>query len=218
MNVLPADIVKRLPIRTTFDDNYFNDRYQGIPIGGYTAMVEAMLEGVPLETGVDALADRAALEAGADLIIYTGPIDAWFDYAHGHLEYRTLRFERERLPIRDFQGNAVINYNDAEVPFTRILEHKHFDMDLSGEQTLISREYPAEWQPGDEPFYPINDARNAAVFAAYSKAGKALEGRVHFGGRLGEYRYFDMHQVIGAALAWLDRSGLVPADAGAMNA
>jgi len=171
-----------------------------------------MLQGVPVETGVDFLADRAKWEAGADLIIYTGPIDAWFDHAHGHLEYRTLRFERELLPIADFQGNAVINYNDASVPFTRILEHKHFDMDLSGDHTLISREYPSEWQPGDEPFYPINDARNGAVFARYRDAAKALEGRVHFGGRLGAYRYFDMHQVIGAALAWLERSGLIEED------
>lgn len=207
---LPADIVKRLPIRTTFDDNYFNDRYQGIPIGGYTAMVEAMLDGVPVETGVDFLANREALMAQADLVIYTGPIDAWFDYAHGHLEYRTLRFEREVLAQRDFQGNAVINYTDAAVPFTRILEHKHFDMDLSGDHTLIAREYPAEWSPGQEAFYPINDAKNAETYATYREAAKALSGKVHFGGRLGEYRYYDMHQVIGAALAWLGRSGLVP--------
>ena len=209
---LPADIVKRLPIRMTFDDNYFNDRYQGIPIGGYTAMVAAMLEGVPVETGVDALADRERWQESADLVIYTGPIDAWFDHAHGHLEYRSLRFEREVLPLRDFQGAAVVNYPDAAVPFTRILEHKHFDMNLTSDQTLIAREYPVEWKPGDEPFYPINDARNAAVFATYRAAAKALDGRVHFGGRLGEYRYYDMHQVIGAALAWLRRSGLVAAD------
>lgn len=207
---LPADIVKRLPIRTTFDDNYFNDRHQGIPVGGYTAMVAAMLEGVPVETGVDALADRERLLAGADLVIYTGPIDAWFDHAHGHLAYRTLRFERERLAMADFQGNAVVNYASAHVPFTRILEHKHFDMDLSGASTLIAREYPAEWRPGDEPFYPVNDAANAAVLKVYQAAADSLKGRVHFGGRLAEYRYYDMHQVIGAALAWLDKSGLAP--------
>lgn len=206
---LPADIIKRLPVRMTFDDNYFNDRYQGIPIGGYTAMVEAMLDGVPVETGVDFLAGRERLSRDADLVIYTGPIDAWFDYAHGHLEYRTLRFERELLPVADFQGNAVINYNDRDVPYTRILEHKHFDLSLSGDHTLISREYPSEWRPGDEPFYPINDARNTAVHAAYRKAAQDLQGKVHFGGRLAEYRYYDMHQVIGAALAWLDKSGLV---------
>lgn len=207
---LPASIIKRLPIRTTFDDNYFNDRFQGIPVGGYTAMVEAMLEGVPVETGVDYLARTGREDDKADLVIFTGPIDAWFGYSHGNLEYRTLRFERELLPVRDFQGNAVVNFVDADVPYTRILEHKHFDLSQKGDSTLITREYPAEWLPGNEPYYPINDARNAAIYARYRAAAEAQKGRVHFGGRLAEYRYLDMHQVIGAALAWLTRSGLAP--------
>jgi UDP-galactopyranose mutase len=207
---LPASIIKRLPIRTTFDDNYFNDQFQGIPIGGYTAMVEAMLEGVPVETGKDYLTLGEGRDDQADLVIYTGPLDAWFDYSHGHLEYRTLRFEREWLPLRDFQGNAVVNYVDAAVPYTRILEHKHFDLNVKSDTTLITREYPAEWAPGDEPYYPINDDRNTQIHSLYRHAADGLKGSVHFGGRLAEYRYYDMHQVIGAALAWLERSGLAP--------
>ena len=213
---LPADIVKRLPIRMTYDDNYFNDRYQGIPIGGYTAMVEKMIGAVPVETGVDFLADKAYWADQADLVIYTGSIDAYFDYALGTLEYRSLRFEREVLPIRDFQGNAVVNYTDATVPFTRILEHKHFDMNFSGDSTVITREYPLQWHKGIEEYYPINDARNNTLFKAYRAEANTLSGKIHFGGRLGEYVYYDMHQVIGSALAFLERLHKSPRGGGTL--
>ena len=202
---LPADIVKRLPVRMTHDDNYFNDRFQGIPVGGYTAMIEKMIGDVPVELGVDFLAERERWEAGADLVIYTGPIDAYFGYSLGVLEYRSLRFEREVLPVRDFQGSAVINYSAADVPFTRILEHKHFDMNLAADHTVITREYPAQWEPGMTEYYPVNDDRNGALYKAYRAEADKLGGRVHFGGRLGEYVYYDMHQVIGSALAFVNR-------------
>jgi UDP-galactopyranose mutase len=204
---LPAAIVKRLPVRLTFDDNYFEDRYQGIPIGGYTAMVEALLDGTPVTLGTDFLAERARWEAGHDLVVYTGPIDAYFDHALGHLAYRSLRFERELLPVRDFQGAAVVNYAEAAVPYTRILEHKHFDLSLQAEATLITREYPKAWAPGDIEYYPVNDEANSALYQEYARAAEGLAGRVHFGGRLGQYRYYDMHQVIGAALAFVERLG-----------
>lgn len=202
---LPADIVKRLPVRYDFNDNYFSDRYQGIPVGGYTAMVERMLGDTPVELGVDFLADRDRLTELADLVIYTGSIDSWFAHVFGPLEYRSLRFERELVDTPDFQGNAVMNYVDAGVPFTRILEHKHFDMHYAAEKSLITREYPAEWTPGQIEYYPVNDARNMAMFERYRALAAGLKGKVHFGGRLGEYRYYDMHQVIGAALAFCER-------------
>lgn len=198
---LPAEIVRRLPVRMDFDDNYFNDRYQGIPIGGYAALFDRLLAGVPVQCGVDFLADREHWIARHDQVIYTGAIDAFFDHCHGALDYRSLRFERELLPCTDYQGAAVVNYTDAAVPWTRIIEHKHFDHDAQGDCTLISREYPDEYRPGGIPCYPVLTAANRARFERYRALADDLEGRVHFGGRLGAYRYYDMHQVIGAALA-----------------
>ncbi len=199
---MPPDAIKRLPIRLTFDDNYFNDRYQGIPIGGYTAIVEKLLEGSTIDTGIDFHADRMSWMSGRDLVIYTGPIDAFFDYRYGALEYRSLHFERQLLPMRDFQGNAVINYASADIPWTRILEHKHFDMSVKSGWTLISREYPAPWKKGAIEYYPVNDSRNDALFRRYRSEADKLAPKVHFGGRLGEYKYYDMHQVVAAALAF----------------
>jgi UDP-galactopyranose mutase len=202
---LSADIIKRIPIRLNFDDNYFNDRYQGIPIGGYTAIFEQLLESVPVELGVDFDTDRDFWLSRADFVIYTGSLDSFFDYADGPLEYRSLRFERELLDVPDFQGNAVVNYTEHAVPFTRILEHKHFDLATGGDKTLITREYPDDWASGKIPYYPVHTAETLARFERYRARAKCLDGRVHFGGRLGEFRYYDMHQVIGAALAWLDK-------------
>ncbi|MBR4068090.1 MAG: UDP-galactopyranose mutase [Clostridia bacterium] len=195
---LPAFIIKRLPCRFTYDNNYFNDRYQGIPIGGYTAMVEKMLEGVEVRLGTD-FADLIRREPGiARTIVYTGCIDEYFGYRLGALRYRSVRFETEELPEENHQGNAVVNYTDREVPYTRIIEHKHFEF---GQQptTIISREYSAEWKPGMEPYYPINDDENTALYQRYRELA-AKEGNVIFGGRLGQYRYYDMDKVIRAAL------------------
>lgn len=195
---LPAFIIKRLPCRFTYDNNYFNDRYQGIPIGGYTAMVEKMLAGVEvrLDTDYFDLIDKEP--EIAKKIVYTGCIDEFFGYRLGPLQYRSVRFETEELPMEDFQGNAAVNYTAREVPYTRIIEHKHFEF---GKQptTIISREYSAEWQPGMEPYYPVNDAENGALYAEYKKLADA-QGNVIFGGRLGQYRYYDMDKVIRAAL------------------
>lgn len=202
---LSADIIKRIPIRFSFDDNYFNDRWQGIPIGGYTAIFEKLLYGIPLELGIDFDADRDFWLSRADFVIYTGSLDSFFGYAEGPLEYRSLRFERELLDTPDFQGNAVVNYTERSVPFTRILEHKHFDLATGGEKTLITREYPDDWSPGKIPYYPVHTAQTLARLERYRARARALDGKVHFGGRLGEFRYYDMHQVIGAALAWLDK-------------
>lgn len=202
---LSADIIKRIPIRFNFDDNYFNDRFQGIPIGGYTALFERLLEGIPVECGVDFDADREAWMRRADYVIYTGSLDSFFDYADGPLDYRSLRFERELVDTPDFQGNAVVNYAARDVPYTRILEHKHFDLTLGGEKTLITREYPDDWAPGKTAYYPVHTPETLARFERYRARAKRLEGKVHFGGRLGEFRYYDMHQVIGAALSWLDK-------------
>ena len=194
---LPASIIKRLPCRFTYDNNYFNDRYQGIPIGGYTAMVARMLEDVEVRTGVeyrDLIAEQPDI---AERIIYCGPVDDYFDFKLGKLEYRSLRFETETLDTDNFQGVAVMNYNEREVPFTRIIEHKHFEFGTQP-KTVITREYPADWAPGDEPYYPINDERNTKLYNEYCELAKQ-EGNVVFAGRLGGYKYYDMDKAIAAA-------------------
>ena len=201
---LPAFIIKRLPVRLTFDNNYFNALYQGIPVGGYTKMVSRMLEGAEVRLGVDYLKDKPRWDAMARTVIYTGPIDAYFGYRLGNLEYRSVRFETELLDIPNFQGNAAVNYTDSETPFTRIIEHKWFEFgrDENGNdlpRTVISREYSSEWRPGDEPYYPVNDEKNGKLYQAYRKLADGESGVV-FGGRLGEYRYYDMDQVILSAL------------------
>ena len=196
---LPAFIIKRLPVRLIYDNNYFNDKYQGIPVGGYTALVEKLLDGIEVRLGVDYLADREALSALAKTVVYTGPIDAYFGYKLGALEYRSVRFETEVLDMPNYQGNAVVNYTDAETPYTRIIEHKHFEFGTQP-KTVISREYSAEWKKGDEPYYPVNDEKNGALYAAYKKLADAEPG-VIFGGRLGEYKYYDMDKVIEVALS-----------------
>ncbi len=195
---LPAFIIKRLPLRFTYDNNYFNDRYQGIPAGGYTAMVERMLKGVEVKLGVDYLEHRAEFDGMADRVVYTGQIDRYFDYCEGVLAYRKVRFEQEILDCDNYQGNAVVNYTEREVPYTRIIEHKHFEFGTQP-KTVISKEYPGEWQKGEEPYYPVNDEKNNAVYEAYKKLAEK-ERHVVFGGRLGEYRYYDMDKVIGRAL------------------
>lgn len=202
---LPPFIIKRLPVRLTFDNNYFNALYQGIPVGGYTKMVANLLDGIEVRLGVDYLADKANLDALADKVVYTGAIDAYFGYRLGTLEYRSVRFETELLDMPNFQGNAAVNYTDRETPWTRIIEHKWFEFgkDENGNdlpKTVISREYSSEWKPGDEPYYPVNDAKNGALYAQY-RALADQESKVIFGGRLGEYKYYDMDQVIAAALA-----------------
>ncbi|MCR4887474.1 MAG: UDP-galactopyranose mutase [Clostridiales bacterium] len=201
---LPAFIIKRLPVRLTFDNNYFNALYQGIPVGGYTKMVSRMLEGAEVRLGVDYLMDKPRWDAMARKVIYTGPIDAYFGYRLGNLEYRSVRFETELLDIPNFQGNAAVNYTDGETPFTRIIEHKWFEFgrDENGNdlpKTVISREYSSEWRPGDEPYYPVNDEKNGKLYQEYRKLADR-ESNVLFGGRLGEYRYYDMDQVILSAL------------------
>ncbi len=195
---LPAFIIKRLPLRFTYDNNYFNDRYQGIPIGGYTQLVERMLEGVEVRLNTDFFADREGLAAQAEKIIYTGAIDAYFDYCFGALQYRMVSFEHELLDTDNYQGNAVVNYTEREVPYTRIIEHKHFEFGKQ-EKTVISKEYPAEWKPGEEPYYPINNEENQKVYEQYRELAQK-ESKVIFGGRLGEYRYYDMDKVIASAL------------------
>ena len=195
---LPAFIIKRLPVRFTFDNNYFNASYQGIPMGGYTKMVEKMLEGIEVRLNVDYFEHKEELDALADRIIYTGPIDAYFGYRLGNLQYRSVRFETEVLDMPNFQGNAAVNYTDRETPFTRIIEHKWFEFGTQP-KTVISREYSSEWKPGDEPYYPVNDERNGALYQQY-KALADAEEKVIFGGRLGEYKYYDMDAVIASAL------------------
>lgn len=195
---LPAFIIKRIPVRFTFDNNYFSDRYQGIPVGGYTKLIEKMLEGVEVKLGIDFLKDKESLASKAHKIIYTGPIDQYFDYRFGELEYRSLKFETERHEIPNFQGNAVINFTDAHVPYTRIIEHKHFDY-VETKHTVVTKEYPLEWKVGDEPYYPVNDNKNMELFKKYRELA-SREDKVIFGGRLAEYKYYDMHQVISAAL------------------
>ena len=195
---LPAFIIKRLPVRLTFDNNYFNALYQGIPMGGYTKMVENMLDGIEVRLNVDYLEHKAELDPLADRVIYTGPIDAYFGYRLGSLQYRSVRFETEILDKPNFQGNAAVNYTDRETPFTRIIEHKWFEFGAQP-KTVISREYSSEWKPGDEPYYPVNDERNSELYQQYKNLADAEE-KVIFGGRLGEYKYYDMDAVIDSAL------------------
>ena len=197
---LPASIIRRLPIRLTFDDNYYTDKYQGIPIGGYTQMIEKMQEGIEVRLGVDFFEDRVKFEGMAETIVFTGPIDEFFGHQHGELEYRSLRFETQILPIEDFQGNALVNYTEEEIPFTRICEHKHFESTKSG-STVITKEYPQAWFSGEEKFYPVNDEENNTRYLLYRKMAEDLSPKYIFGGRLAEYKYYDMHQVIGSALA-----------------
>jgi len=201
---LPAFIIRRLPVRLVYDNNYFNDKYQGIPVGGYTQIVEKMLDGVEVRLGVDFFKERESLVASAKKVVFTGMIDEYYDYRFGELEYRSLRFETEDLPQENFQGNAVVNYTEAQVPYTRIIEHKHFEFGCQGgnatNHTVITREYPATWRRGDEPYYPMNDEKNNALYAKY-RAMADTEANVIFGGRLGMYKYFDMHHVIAEALA-----------------
>lgn len=195
---LPAFIIKRLPVRFTYDNNYFNDMYQGIPIGGYTAMVKKMIDGIEVKLNVDYLKGKDKWDSIADKVIYTGPIDAYFDYRLGVLQYRSIYFENEILDIENFQGNAVVNYTDKETPYTRIIEHKHFEFG-NQPKTIISREYSKEWRMGDEPYYPINDSKNNELYNKYKELSRS-ETNVIFGGRLGEYKYYDMDKVIEAAL------------------
>ena len=201
---LPAFIIKRLPVRLTFDNNYFNALYQGIPIGGYTKLIEKMLEGIEVRLNVDYLENKEELDKLAEKVIYTGPIDAYFNYKLGTLEYRSVRFENEILDKPNFQGNAAVNYTDRETPWTRIIEHKWFEFgkDENGNdlpKTVISREYSSEWKLGDEPYYPVNDAKNSTLYEQYKALAEA-EGNVIFGGRLGEYKYYDMDKTIEVAL------------------
>lgn len=195
---LPSFIIKRLPVRFTFDNNYFNDLYQGIPIGGYNKLIDSLLKDTEVRTQTDFFQDRSYFSGLAERILYTGPIDEYYDYCYGPLAYRSLRFEEETLECPNFQGNAVINYTDAEVPYTRILEHKHFEF---GQQshTVISREYSTEWKKGSEPYYPVNDKTNEQLLQKYQLLGNR-EKNVLFGGRLAEYKYYDMHQIVAKVL------------------
>lgn len=201
---LPVFIIKRLPVRLTYDNNYFNALYQGIPMGGYTKMVENILEGVEVRLNVDYLEHREELDALAKKVIYTGPIDAYFDYQLGALEYRSVRFETEVLDMPNFQGNAAVNYTDAESPYTRIIEHKWFEFGTQP-KTVISKEYSSEWKLGDEPYYPVNDEKNSKLYQQYRDLAEK-EQKVLFGGRLGEYRYYDMDAVIDSALRFCEKN------------
>lgn len=197
-NELPPEIIKRLPVRMTYSNNYFNSKYQGIPIGGYTRMIENMLDGIDVVLNTDYLDNKEYWNKQATKVIYTGPIDAYFDFSLGHLEYRSLRFETEILDIPNYQGSAVVNYTDSEIPYTRICEHKHFEY-LECPKTVITKEYSSEWKVGDEPYYPVNDAKNNELLKQYQELAKN-ENNVIFGGRLAEYKYYDMDKVIESAL------------------
>ena len=200
---LPSFIIKRLPVRFTYDNNYFNDAYQGIPMGGYNVLVDKLFEGADVELGVDFLANREKYQALGDTIIYTGAIDAYYDYCFGKLEYRTVRFETEVLDTDNYQGVAVVNYTDRETPYTRVIEHKHFEFGTQP-KTVISKEYSTDWQEGMEPYYPVNDQRNQALYQQYAQKA-AQEPNVIFGGRLGEYKYYDMDKVIESAMNLWER-------------
>ena len=199
---LPPFIIKRLPVRFTFDNNYFNDRYQGIPIGGYTKIIEHMLEGIEVRLNTNYFDKTEEFNSLAKKIIYTGPIDEYFNYKFGALEYRTVRFETEILNTSNYQGNAVVNYTDYEIPYTRIIEHKHFEFDTTGSKTVISKEYSTTWKLGDEPYYPVNNDKNNNLYLKYKEEAKKLTN-IHFGGRLGEYKYYDMDKVIIEALEFI---------------
>lgn len=201
---LPSFIIKRLPVRFTYDNNYFNALFQGIPIGGYTKMVKRMLEGIEVKLNTDYLIDRVAWNKIADRVIYTGAIDAYFNYRLGYLEYRSVRFETEVLDIPNYQGNAAVNYTDRETPWTRIIEHKWFEYREDLLKTVISREYSSEWKPGDDPYYPVNDEKNGELYLKY-KALAEMENTIYFGGRLGEYKYYDMDQTIASAIDFAER-------------
>ena len=208
-DALPSFIIKRLPVRLTFDNNYFNALYQGIPMGGYTKMVENMLGGIEVRLGCDFLKDREYYEGLAKKIVYTGPIDAYFGFEYGPLEYRSVRFETEKLDTDNFQGNAAVNYTSADVPYTRIIEHKWFQFGLDDDgnkvdTTIISREYSSEWKPGDEPYYPVNDEKNGKLYEKYAALAAGKEN-IYFGGRLGQYKYYDMDAVIASALDYCDK-------------
>lgn len=195
---IPAFIIKRIPIRFRYDNNYFNDKHQGIPVGGYSKIIQKMLEGIEVKTGIDFINNKEGLSKLAKKILYTGPIDELFDFCYGELEYRSLKFEHELINKANFQGNAVINYTSSEVPWTRIIEHKHFEFG-DQEKTLITKEYSVKWQKGDEPYYPINDESNNNKFNLYQKLAN-LDSKLLLGGRLAEYKYYDMHQIIEKAL------------------
>ncbi len=195
---LPSFIIKRLPVRYTYDNNYFNDKYQGIPVGGYNKLIETLLEGIEVKLSTDFFKIKDEIVAISDKIVFTGMIDEFYDYKFGVLEYRTLRFETESKETNNYQGNAVINYTDSETPYTRIIEHKHFEFG-TGENTFITKEYPKEWEKGDEPYYPVLDEKNSLIYEKYKELSKKEE-KVIFGGRLGQYKYYDMHNVIKAAI------------------
>lgn len=201
---LPASIIKRLPVRFTFDNNYFNDRYQGIPVGGYNVLIKGLLDGIEWRTGCNYLDDRAYFDGLADEIVYTGPIDEYFGWSLGFLEYRSLRFEQEMLPVSNYQGNAIVNYTERTVPYTRIVEHKHFEpgngVVLSLPYTVVTREYPADYTPGSEAYYPVDNKRNRDLHAAYQDMGRCNVPHTWFAGRLGSYKYVDMGQAISSAL------------------
>lgn len=201
---LPSFIINRLPVRFTYDNNYFNDKYQGIPIGGYNVIIEKMLENSEVRLGVDFFKNRQELEGMAQKIVFTGMVDQFFDYKYGVLEYRSLQFENETISnIDNYQGNAVVNYTDRETPYTRIIEHKHFEFG-SQDKTVITKEYPSEWKPGDEPYYPINNKKNTDLYKKYKELADKEEN-VIFGGRLATYKYYDMHQIIGSALVTVEK-------------
>ncbi|NGY37418.1 UDP-galactopyranose mutase [Flavobacterium sp. XN-5] len=200
---LPAFIIKRLPVRFTYDNNYFNDKYQGIPVGGYNKLTEALLEGIEVKLGVDFFASKQKYESLCDKVIFTGKIDEYYDYRFGELEYRSLHFEHQTLDIENYQGNAVVNYTEANIPYTRIIEHKHFEYGKQ-EKTVITHEYPAEWKSGMESYYPVNDVINSIKYRQYSELAQK-EANVIFGGRLAEYKYYDMHQVIASALKYFKK-------------
>ncbi|MFL0163632.1 UDP-galactopyranose mutase [Candidatus Clostridium helianthi] len=200
---LPAFIIKRLPVRFTYDNNYFNDKYQGIPLGGYTKIIEKMLEGIEVRLNTDFFKNREELEGLADKIVFTGMIDEFYDYKFGTLEYRSLKFEHEILNEENYQGNAVVNYTEYEVPYTRIIEHKHFEYGTQP-KTVITREYPAKWNKGDEPYYPINNEKNNEIYNKYKELADK-ESNIIFGGRLAEYKYYDMHNVIEQALRCVEK-------------